>query len=97
MTTLERLTNHLAKDCSAEYKDDSKKEIVIRDNEANSFIFKTWKVESFFDDSVPFFYQEGNIIYEKNISGYLAGDKTDEYCLLDFVVNVGEFLKSLAE
>lgn len=89
MTTLEKLKKNLAKDCFAEYKDDSKKEIIIRDDEANSFIFKTCKVESFFDDSVPYFYQEGNKIYEKDISGYLAGDETDEYCLLDFVVNAG--------
>ncbi len=93
MTTLEGLTKHLAKDCFAEYKDDSKKEIIIRDNEANSFIFKTCKVESFFDDSVPYFYQEGNKIYEKDISGYLACDKTDEYSLLDFLVNVDELLR----
>lgn len=93
MTTLERLKKNLAKDCFAEYKDDSKKEIIIRDNEANFFIFETWKVESFFDDNVPFFYQEGNEIYEKDISGYLAGDETDEYSLLDFLVNVDELLR----
>lgn len=93
MKTLEKLTKHLDKDCSAEYKDNIKKEIVIKDSVANFFIFETWKVENFFDDNVPFFYQEGNKIYEKDISGYLACDKTDEYSLLDFLVNVDELLR----
>lgn len=92
METLKKLKEHLTMGCSARYKDDDKKYIIISDCDGN-YIFETRKVENFFDDSVPFVYFEGIKVIEKDIYGYLAWNKDDEYCLLDFLVNVSKFLE----
>lgn len=92
MEALEKLREHLCISCSARYKDDDKRYIIISDGEM-SFVFEICKIENFFDDSVPFVYFEGIKVIEKDIYGYSEGNKDDEYCLSDFLVNVGEFLE----